>query len=58
MKTSLTVLLAALFAALTACSDGVADPPQPKQSDAAVPARSPASAVAAALPDFASLVEQ
>jgi serine protease Do len=57
MKTSLSVLLAASFAVLTACSDGVADPPQP-QSNAAVPTRAPAATVAAALPDFSSLVEQ
>jgi periplasmic serine protease, Do/DeqQ family len=62
MKTSLPVLLAALFAALTACSDGAADPPPPQQlpqqSGAAVPTRSPTAGVAAALPDFSSLVEQ
>jgi serine protease Do len=57
MKTSLPVLLAAVFAALTACSDGVADPP-PQQTGTAVPTRSPTAGVAAALPDFSSLVEQ
>jgi serine protease Do len=61
MKTSLPVLLAALYAVLTACSDGAAD--QPTQSDTAVapttavvPTRAPTAA--AALPDFAPLVEQ
>jgi serine protease Do len=58
MKTSLPVLLAALYAVLTACSDGVADPPPQPQSNAAVPTRSPTAGVAAALPDFSSLVEQ
>jgi serine protease Do len=57
MKTSLPVLLAVLSTVLTACSDGVADPPPQPQSHAAVPTRSPA-AVTAALPDFSSLVEQ
>jgi serine protease Do len=57
MKTSLPVLLAALFTALTACTDGVADPP-PQQTGTAVPTRSPTAGVAAALPDFSSLVEQ
>lgn len=59
MKTSLPVLLAALYAVLTACSDGAAQqatqqPPQQPET-AAVPTRSP---TAAALPDFAPLVEQ
>ena len=60
MKTSLPVVLAALYAVLTACSDGVADPPPQSQSGtAAVPTRSPTSSgFAAALPDFAPLVEQ
>ncbi|HEY7642437.1 MAG TPA: DegQ family serine endoprotease [Steroidobacteraceae bacterium] len=60
MKTSLPVLLAALYSVLTACSDGAADPqPQSTQSNTAtVPTRAPASGVAAALPDFAPLVEQ
>jgi serine protease Do len=59
MKTSLAVLLAALYAVLTACSDGVADPPSQSQSGtAAVPTRAPTSGIAAALPDFAPLVEQ
>jgi serine protease Do len=60
MKTSLSVLLAALFAAISACSDGNgADQPEqpsaPSQSSA-LPSR--ATGVAAALPDFAGLVDQ
>lgn len=60
MKTSLPVLLAALYAVLPACSDGVADPPPPQSQapSAAVPTQAPAAGVAAALPDFAPLVEQ
>ena len=59
MKTSLPVLLAALYAVLPACSDGVADPPPQAQApSAAVPTQSPTAGVAAALPDFAPLVEQ
>ncbi|HKS57876.1 MAG TPA: DegQ family serine endoprotease [Steroidobacteraceae bacterium] len=59
MKTSLPVLLAALCAVLSACSDGVADPPPQSQArPAAVPTQAPAAGVAAALPDFAPLVEQ
>src|SRR6185503_464819 len=58
MKTSLPVLLAALSAVLTACSDGVAEPPPQPQSNAAVQTRAPSAGVAAALPDFSSLVEQ
>jgi serine protease Do len=59
MKTSLPVLLAALYAVLPACSDGVADPPPQSQAPAAaVPTQSPTAGVAAALPDFAPLVEQ
>jgi serine protease Do len=59
MKTSLPVLLAALYAVLPACSDGVADPPPQSQApSAAVPTQSPTAGVAAALPDFAPLVEQ
>jgi serine protease Do len=56
MKTSPAVLLAALCAVLTACSNGAAD--QAPQSDAAVPTRAPTGGAAAALPDFAPLVEQ
>ena len=59
MKTSLGVLLAALCALLTACSDGSGadQPPQsnPSQSNI-VPTRAPGGA--AALPDFTPLVEQ
>ena len=58
MKTSLPVLLAALSAVLTACSDGVAEQPPQPQSNVAVPTRSPSAGVATALPDFSSLVEQ
>jgi serine protease Do len=59
MKTSLPVLIAALYGVLSACSDGVADPPQQSQaSPAAVPTQAPAAGAAAALPDFAPLVEQ
>jgi len=58
MKTSLPVLLAALVAALPACSDGVADPPPQPQSNTAIPTRSPTAGVAASLPDFSGLVEQ
>ncbi|HKR37702.1 MAG TPA: DegQ family serine endoprotease [Steroidobacteraceae bacterium] len=59
MKTSLAVLLAALYAVLTACSDGVADPPSQAQSGTtAVPTRAPTGGFAAALPDFVPLVEQ
>jgi serine protease Do len=58
MKTSLPVLLAALYAVLPACSDGVADQPPQPQSGAAVPTQSPTAGMAAALPDFAPLVEQ
>jgi serine protease Do len=58
MKFSLSVLLAALCAVLTACSDGQgADEPK-QQSNTAVPTRAPAAGTAAALPDFAALVEQ
>jgi serine protease Do len=59
MKTSIRVLLAALCALLTACSDGSgADQPQqsnPSQSTI-VPTRAPGAV--AALPDFTPLVEQ
>jgi len=60
MKTSLGVLLTALCALLTACSDG-SGADQPSQSNAPsqsniVPTRSPGGA--AALPDFTALVEQ
>lgn len=60
MKTSLAVLLAILFTALTACSDGAGAPTdEPVKTAAAVPVRSPSSgAVVGALPDFAPLVEQ
>ncbi|HKQ16080.1 MAG TPA: hypothetical protein VJT80_21755, partial [Steroidobacteraceae bacterium] len=64
MKTSLSVLLAALFAAVSACSDGngadqVEQPSAPAQSSAQ-PSVLPthAAGVAAALPDFAALVDQ
>ena len=62
MKTSLCVLLAALCALLTACSDGSGadQPPQsnPSQStfNRLVPTRAPGGV--AALPDFTPLVEQ
>jgi serine protease Do len=65
MKTSLSVLFAALCATLSACSDG-SGADQPPQSTAAsqsdpsqsnmVPTRAPGAA--AALPDFTALVEQ
>jgi len=65
MKTSLPVLLlAALYAVLTACSNGQGadQPPQQsnttEQSNTTVPTRAPASGPVAALPDFAPLVEQ
>jgi serine protease Do len=64
MKTSLSVLLAALAAVLTACSDGKgaeqpAQPSAPSQSSASPPSIVPARATgAAALPDFAALVDQ
>jgi serine protease Do len=59
MKFSLPVLLAALYAVLTACSDGQgADEPQQEQANTAVATRAPAAGTAAALPDFAALVEQ
>ncbi len=65
MKTSLSVLFAALCALLAACSDGSGadQPPQstaPSQSNPSqsnmVPTRAPGGA--AALPDFTALVEQ
>jgi serine protease Do len=58
MKTSLPVLLPALLAVLTACSNGEGADQPPQQSNAAVETRSPADATVAALPDFAPLVEQ
>lgn len=58
MKTSLPVLLAATYAVLTACSNGEGAEQPTQQSNAAVPTRAPAAGVAAALPDFAPLVEQ
>ena len=59
MKTSLCVLLAALCALLTACSDGSGadQPPQSNPSQSTiVPTRAPGGV--AALPDFTPLVEQ
>jgi serine protease Do len=59
MKTSLRVLLAALCALLTACSDGSGadQPPQSNPSlSTIVPTRAPGAV--AALPDFTPLVEQ
>jgi serine protease Do len=60
MKTSLCVLLAALCALLTACSDGSgADQPPPQSNPSQsniVPTRAPGGV--AALPDFTPLVEQ
>ncbi len=56
MKTSLAVLLAALFAVLTACSDGEGADQPVQRSEAAIPTRAPTGG--AALPDFAPLVEQ
>jgi serine protease Do len=58
MKTSLSVLLAALYAVLTACSNGEGADQPAQQSNAAVPTRAPTAGPAAALPDFAPLVEQ
>ena len=60
MKTSLSVVLAALYALLSACSEGngadqPAQPGTPSQS-AVIPTR--AVGGAAALPDFAALVDQ
>jgi serine protease Do len=60
MKTSLPVLLAALAAVATACSNGESAEQPAQASNSAVPTRAPpaTSGVAAALPDFAPLVEQ
>jgi serine protease Do len=62
MKTSLAVLLAALYALLSACSEGngadqPVQPSAPAQSSQSpvIPTR---SGIAAALPDFAALVDQ
>jgi serine protease Do len=54
MKTSLGVLLAALYCVLTACSNGSAE----QSTQPGTPTVATRSPTAAALPDFAPLVEQ
>jgi serine protease Do len=58
MKNPLAVVLAVLYAALAACSNGQGADESAQKSNAPVPTRSPMTAVAGALPDFAPLVEQ